>query len=168
MPIQVTVSGLTIDPHNNSPIILLKDQAGEKTLPIWIGLLEATAIASELESIKFSRPMTHDLLRNVIRSFGGSVEKVEVVDLKENTFYALIHAVANGKPMTIDARPSDAIALALRMKCPIFVEEKVFESAGVTEEVIQKGQEVVQTEEGRKWTEILEGLSPGDFGKYKM
>ena len=176
MPVQVTVAGLTIDPNNNSPIIILKDQAGEKTLPIWIGLLEATAIASELESIKFSRPMTHDLLRNVIRSFGGSVEKVEVVDLRDNTFFALIHAMANGQPITIDARPSDAIALALRMKCPIFVQEKVFESAGRTEEKDQelvkstdeKGQEVVKTEEGRKWTEILEGLSPENFGKYKM
>jgi hypothetical protein len=165
MSVQVTVAGLTIDPNNNSPIIILKDEAGEKTLPIWIGLLEATAIASELENIKFSRPMTHDLLRNVIKSFGGSVEKVEVVDLKDNTFFALIYTLANGQPIAIDARPSDAIALALRMKCPIFVQEKVFESAGRIEE---KGQEVVQTEEGRKWTEILESLSPEHFGKYKM
>jgi len=161
----MTVSGLTIDPYTNSPIMILKEEDGERSIPIWIGLLEATAIASELEKIKFSRPMTHDLLRNIIGELGAQVERVEVCDLKDNTFFALIHMVGEKQRLTIDARPSDAIALALRTGSPIFVHEQVFEKSSRMD---MSHQEAVQDDEAKKWTEILEGLSPEDFGKYKM
>ena len=115
---QMTVSGLTIDPFTNSPIMILKDVDSEKAVPIWIGLLEATAIASELENIKFSRPMTHDLLKNVMELMDVEVSRVEVCDLRDNTYFALIYLKREGREVTIDARPSDAIALALRTKAP--------------------------------------------------
>ena len=121
----MTISGLTVDPLTNSPIVILKEVDGEHTLPIWIGLLEATAIASEMEGIKFSRPMTHDLLKNVMKMVNAEVTKIEVNDLKDNTYYALIHFKQGEKLMSIDARPSDALALSLRMKAPIFVAEEV-------------------------------------------
>ncbi|MDD3581115.1 MAG: bifunctional nuclease family protein [Desulfobacca sp.] len=162
---QVTVSGLTIDPFTNSPIMILKDVDSDKAVPIWIGLLEATAIASELENIKFSRPMTHDLLKTVIDAMEVEVKRIEVCDLKDNTYYALIFLNNKDKEISIDARPSDAIALALRTKAPIFVEELVIQKS---RRVDLRGQEVVTTEEGKKWTEILESLDPDDFGKYKM
>ncbi|OPX19716.1 MAG: hypothetical protein BZ151_07805 [Desulfobacca sp. 4484_104] len=162
---QVTVSGLTIDPFTNSPIMILKDVDSDKAVPIWIGLLEATAIASELENIKFSRPMTHDLLKTVIDVMEVEVKRIEVCDLKDNTYYALIFLNNKDKEISIDARPSDAIALALRTKAPIFVEELVIQKS---RRVDLRGQEVVTTEEGKKWTEILESLDPDDFGKYKM
>jgi hypothetical protein len=159
------VFGLTIDPFTNSPIMILKDEEGERSMPIWIGLLEATAIASELEKISFSRPMTHDLLKNVLEVMGAKVEKVVVCDLKDNTFYALIHLLRDGCKLTIDARPSDAIALALRCESPIFVSDEVVERSMKVEVA---GKEEVKGDEGRKWTDILESLSPEDFGKYKM
>ncbi|MFH0843950.1 MAG: bifunctional nuclease family protein, partial [Pseudomonadota bacterium] len=117
----MVVSGLTIDPLTNSPIVILKEVEGDKTLPIWIGLLEATAIASELEGVKFSRPMTHDLLKNLLGLINVKVKRIEVCDLKNNTYYALIHITHNGKELSIDARPSDALALSLRVNAPIFV-----------------------------------------------
>ncbi len=165
MLVKMTVSGLTIDPYTNSPIMILKEESGERTIPIWIGLLEATAIASELENIKFSRPMTHDLLRNLITTLGAQVERVEVCDLKDNTFFALIHMLGEGRHLSMDARPSDAIALALRTQAPIFVHEQVFEKSAKMD---VGAQEAVKDQEGKKWTEILEGLTPDDFGKYKM
>lgn len=165
MLVKMNVSGLTIDPYTNSPIMILKEDDGERTIPIWIGLLEATAIASELESIKFSRPMTHDLLRNTIQTLGAVVEKVEVCDLRENTFFAIIHMVNAGRRLAMDARPSDAIALALRTEAPIFVHEQVFEKSAKME---TGAKEAVTDQESKKWTEILENLSPDDFGKYKM
>jgi len=159
------ISGLTVDPLTNSPIVILKEIDGERTLPIWIGLLEATAIASELEGIKFSRPMTHDLLKSVMDMIDVEVNKVEVCDLKNNTYYALIHMTHRGKEISIDARPSDALALALRVNAPIFV----------AEDVISKSKQIDLTsepddtsEQGKKWQEILEKLNPEDFGKYKM
>lgn len=158
--IRMTVQGLTIDPASNSPILILKEQDGERSLPIWIGLLEATAIASELEKVSFARPMTHDLLRNVIAELGYSVLKVEVVDLKDNTFYALIHLTAAHGGMAIDARPSDAVALALRAQAPIFIDPKVLEAAGSSEK--QLG------DQDDKWSELLDKMDPEDFGKYKM
>ena len=164
---RMKVAGLTIDPFSNSPIMVLKDEATDESLPIWIGILEATAIASELEDIKFSRPMTHDLLKNILVSAGARVGKVEVIDLKENTFYALIHLIQGDKTQAIDARPSDAIALALRFGAPIFVEEKVLELSKASTEA-QAGQPEVKGEEGKKWADILEGLKPEDFGKFKM
>ena len=162
---QVTVSGLTIDPFTNSPIMILKDVESEKAVPIWIGLLEATAIASELEKIKFSRPMTHDLLKNVMDVMAVQITRVEVCDLRDNTYFALIYFTRNGQEVTIDARPSDAIALALRAKAPIFVAEVVIQKA---RRVDLSAKEAITTEDAKKWTEILESLDPEDFGKYKM
>jgi bifunctional DNase/RNase len=159
------VSGLTVDPLTNSPIVILKETGGERTLPIWIGLLEATAIASELEGIKFSRPMTHDLLKSIMDTMDVEVNKVEVCDLKNNTYYALIHLTHGDKEISIDARPSDALALSLRMKAPIFVSEEVINKS----RQIDLSAEVEDTsEQGKKWQDILEKLNPEDFGKYKM
>lgn len=162
---EMTVSGLTIDPFTNSPIMILKDVESEKAVPIWIGLLEATAIASELENIKFSRPMTHDLLKNIFDLMDVQISRIEVCDLRDNTYYALIYLSNKGKEFSIDARPSDAIALALRAKAPIFVEEVVIQKS---RRVDLGAQEAITTEEGKKWTEILESLDPEDFSKYKM
>jgi uncharacterized protein len=162
---QMVVSGLTIDPFTNSPIMILKDVDSDKAVPIWIGLLEATAIASELENIKFSRPMTHDLLRNIMETMAIQVIKVEVCDLRDNTYFALIYLSRDGQEISIDARPSDAIALALRAKCPIFVADVVIQKA---RRVDLSAQEAITNDEAKKWTEILEGLDPEDFGKYKM
>jgi bifunctional DNase/RNase len=161
----MTVSGLTIDPFTNSPIMILKDVDSDKAVPIWIGLLEATAIASELENIKFSRPMTHDLLKIIMENMQIQVTKVEVCDLRDNTYFALIYLNREGQEVTIDARPSDAIALALRVKAPIFVAEVVIQKA---RRVDLSAKEAITTEDAKKWTEILEGLDPDDFGKYKM
>jgi len=159
------VSGLTIDPLTNNPIVILKEIDGEKTLPIWIGLLEATAIASELEGIEFARPMTHDLLKNVMEKVDVKVNKIEVCDLKNNTYYALIHITHDGKEINIDARPSDALALSLRMNAPIFVEEEVIKKS---QQIDLKAEPDDKSKEGKKWQEILENLNPEDFGKYKM
>jgi bifunctional DNase/RNase len=164
MLLQMKVFGLTIDPTTNSPIMILKAKEGEEALPIWIGILEATAIASELENVKFTRPMTHDLLKNVIEAMGANIEKIEVCDLRDNTYYALIHLKIDKKGYTIDARPSDAIALALRAKTPIFVDESVIEKS----KKAARTEVGVESKEAKKWTEILENLSPEDFGKYKM
>ena len=159
------VSGLTIDPLTNSPIVILKEVDGEKTLPIWIGLLEATAIASELEGIKFSRPMTHDLLKNIIEMIDLKVNKIEVCDLKNNTYYALIYFNHNGKEVSIDARPSDALALSLRVNAPIFVADDVIKKS---KQIDLKAEAEDKSEQGKKWQKILENLNPEDFGKYKM
>jgi hypothetical protein len=161
----MTVSGLTIDSLTNNPIVILKEIDGEKTLPIWIGLLEATAIASELEGIQFSRPMTHDLLKNVMEMADVKVNKIEVCDLKDNTYYALIHITHDGKEINIDARPSDALALSLRMNAPIFVEEEVIEKS---QQIELKAEPDGKSKKGKEWQEILENLNPEDFGKYKM
>jgi len=165
MLIKVNVNALTLDPYNNSPIVILKEENGDKALPIWIGLLEATAIASELEEIKFPRPMTHDLMRNIIDTLGGQVEQIEICDLKDNTFFALIHIIAGDKKLRIDARPSDAIALSLRLHVPIFVNDEVFSKSS---QIDMRGQEALKDSDSKKWTEILESLNPEDFGKYKV
>ncbi len=161
----MVVSGLTVDPLTNSPIVILKEVEGERTLPIWIGLLEATAIASELEGIKFSRPMTHDLLKNIMDMIDLKVIKVEVCDLKNNTYFALIYINIKGKEISIDARPSDALALSLRMGAPIFVSEEVISKSA---QIDLKAEPEDKSEQGKKWQEILEKLNPEDFGKYKM
>ena len=162
---KVSIAGLTMDPASNTPIIILKADEGEQTVPIWIGLLEATSIASALQDVKFDRPMTHDLFKNFIDSQDMVVSKVEVCDLKDNTFYAKIYFVSQEKSFDMDARPSDAIAIALRFRAPIYVHDKIFEKSQMTEsdyEVLNK------TEEGKKWADYLENLSPEDFGKYKI
>ena len=161
----MAISGLTVDPITNSPIVILREVEGDQTLPIWIGLLEATAIASELEGIKFSRPMTHDLLKSILDVVEVEVLRIEVCDLKNNTYYALIHVKHGEKVMTIDARPSDAIALSLRVKAPIFVAQEVIENSSQME---FKAEPEDKSEKGKKWQEVLESLSPEDFGKYKM
>ncbi len=159
------VSGLTVDPITNSPIVILKEIDGEETLPIWIGLLEATAIASELEGIKFSRPMTHDLFRDLMEMVDVKIQKIEVCDLKNNTYYALIHFRHGGKDMSIDARPSDALALSLRVKAPIFVADEVIKNSS---QIDLKAEAEDKSEKGKQWQDILENLNPEDFGKYKM
>jgi bifunctional DNase/RNase len=161
----MVISGLTVDPITNSPIVILREVEGDQTLPIWIGVLEATAIASELEGIKFSRPMTHDLIKSILDMAGIEVLRIEVSDLKNNTYYALIHIKKDGKEMLIDARPSDAIALSLRVKAPIFVAQQVIDNSSQME---FKAEPEDKSEKGRKWQEILEGLNAEDFGKYKM
>ncbi len=165
MSIRMKVFGLTIDPLTNSPIMILKSLEGDKTVPIWIGLLEATAIAGELENIKFPRPMTHDLMKNMMDQLGVRLVKVEICDLRDNTFFALLYMILKDKEFSMDARPSDAIALALRADAPIYVDEQVILKS---KDVDLSPKEEVQSAEGKKWTEILESLSPDEFGKYKM
>jgi uncharacterized protein len=165
MSIPMKVFGLTIDPLTNSPIMILKNLEGDKTVPIWIGLLEATAIAGELEHVKFSRPMTHDLMKNMMDQLGVRLAKVEICDLRDNTFFALMYMILKDKEFSMDARPSDAIALALRAEAPIYVDEQVILKS---KDVDLGSKEEVQSAEGKKWTEILESLSPDEFGKYKM
>lgn len=162
---KATIAGLAIDPASNTPIIILKTEAQERTIPIWIGLLEATSIASALQNIEFERPMTHDLFKNFSEYLDVQVTKVEVCDLRDNTFYALIHFLCQEQVFTMDARPSDAIAIALRFKAPIFVDDKVIEKSQQGE---GEAEVLDQSEEGKKWAEYLENLSPEDFGKYKV
>jgi uncharacterized protein len=162
---KVSIAGLTMDPASNTPIIILKSEEDEQAVPIWIGLLEATSIASALQNIKYDRPMTHDLLKNFADTLEISIVKVEVCDLKDNTFYARIYFVSKDQSFDIDARPSDAIALALRFKAPIYVEDSVMQKSKISDGEA----EVVDTsEEGKKWADYLANLSPDDFGKYKV
>lgn len=162
---KVNIAGMTMDPSSNTPIIILKSEEDESAIPIWIGLLEATSIASALQNIKFDRPMTHDLFKNFTEMLNIFVSKVEVCDLKENTFYARIHFVSEESNFSMDARPSDAIAIALRFHAPIYVDEKVIEKSKISDD---KAEIQDQSEEGKKWAEYLNSLSPEDFGKYKV
>ena len=161
MQIEMTIKGLMVDPITNMPIVILRDKDGQRVLPIWVGVFEANAIALQIENITTPRPMTHDLLRNVIADLKADVQKIVVSDLKENTFYALIYLTINGEAMAIDARPSDAIALALRARAPIFVEDRVIDHAKTVDLAPEKG----DSERLQKW---LESLDPDDLGKYKM
>jgi bifunctional DNase/RNase len=161
MQIEMTIKGLMVDPVTNMPIIILRDEAGQRVLPIWVGIFEANAIALQIENIATPRPMTHDLLRNVIRDLRANVDKVVVCDLKDNTFYALIYLEVAGESVSVDARPSDAIALALRTRAPIYVEETVIDNA----KTLDFGAERGDSERLQKW---LESLDPDELGKYKM
>jgi bifunctional DNase/RNase len=161
MEIEMTIKGLMIDPITNMPIVVLRDADGERILPIWVGVFEANAIALQIESVQTPRPMTHDLLRNVIADLNASVERVVVCDLKENTFFASIMLRLASGTIAIDARPSDAIALALRAHAPIFAEESVIETARHAD----ASKEVDDMSRLRRW---LESLSDEDLGKYKM
>jgi hypothetical protein len=163
---EMKVAGITVDPFTNTPIVLLKDSEEKDVLPIWIGLLEASSIATALENIETPRPMTHDLIKNIMDSLGVKVFKIEVNDLKDNTYYALLHIDVNKKRMVIDARPSDAIAIALRTNAPIFVEESVIQRSAKVDLTTEKEDKVVS--ESSDWEDILENLSQDDFGKYKM
>lgn len=163
--IEMKVTGLTIDPFTNMPIIILKDMEEKMALPIWIGLIEASSIATEIEKIELSRPMTHDLMRNMLNQLNVIVTKVEINDLTDNTFFARIFLSSNEKSFIMDSRPSDAIALALRTKAKIFVDKKVMEKSRRIDLASEAPE--IQVKE-QKWTEILENLSAEDFGKYKM
>lgn len=161
MQIEMTIKGLMVDPITNMPIVILRDAAGEHVLPIWVGIFEANAIALQIENVATPRPMTHDLLRNVISDLDGAVEKIVVCDLKENTFYALIYVRTRDEVVAVDARPSDAIALALRVSAPIYVEDAVVRNAKNLDFAPDKA----DSERLAKW---LENLDPEDLGKYKM
>lgn len=161
LEIEVKIRGLMMDPVTNMPIVILKDINGDSILPIWVGVYEANAIALEIEKVQTPRPMTHDLIKNVLMGLHTVVRKVVVTELKEDTFYALIWLERNGSTITIDSRPSDALALALRTDAPIFVEEDVLKSSRLANTVAEK----VGTEELRRW---LENLGEEDLGKYKM
>ena len=165
--ILMTVGGLTLDPVTKTPIVILRDPDNKLNLPIWIGLLEATAMATELEGIKMARPMTHDLLRVIIGEMGAVVEWVEVTDLKDNTYFALIHLEVDSRKLTIDCRPSDAISLALRTKSPIYVAKKVLEASSVLQQMEDDKEQNLSNVSRDKWAEILEKMAPDDF-KYKM
>jgi len=162
MQIEMNIKGLMIDPITNMPIIILRDQEGQRILPIWVGVFEANAIALQIENVQTPRPMTHDLLKNVIDDLSARVERIVVTELKENTFYALIHLRTNGHTIEVDARPSDAIALALRTQSPIFVEEAVILNARNVENSRESSMDVTRLQ---KW---LENLSEDELGKYKM
>ena len=166
MLVKMKVSGLTIDPLTNTPIVILKDLDEKKAIPIWIGLFEASAIATELEKISFSRPMTHDLIYEILKTVDVEVIKIEIHDLRNNTFFANIHLTKDDKTMVVDSRPSDAIALALRANAPIFVAEKVIEKS----RNVDFGKKITELDnlKDEKLKEFLENLSPEDFGKYKM
>jgi uncharacterized protein len=162
---EMKITGITVDPFTNTPIVILKDLEEKDVLPIWIGLLEASSIATAMENIQTPRPMTHDLVKSILESLGVKVVKIEVNDLKDNTYYALIHLEIDGRRLTIDSRPSDAIAIALRTGAAVFVEESVIKKSSKVD-LSQQGEKVVN--EAGDWEEILENLGPDDFGKYKM
>ena len=164
--IQMTVGGLTLDPVTKTPIVILKDMDNKLNLPIWIGLLEATAMATELEGIKMARPMTHDLLKNLLAELGGSVNSIEITELKENTYYASIYLNIGGRELAIDSRPSDAIALALRTKSPIYVAKAVLEASSILQQSEEGKEPYFSNVSKEKWAEILEKMAPEDF-KYK-
>ena len=159
--IEMTIKGLMVDPITNMPIVILKDKDGERVLPIWVGIFEANAIALQIENIATPRPMTHDLLRNIITDLSGRVDRVVVSDLKDNTFYATVHLTVRGERVAVDARPSDAIALALRTRAPILVDESVIENA----KTVDFATERADNDRLQKW---LESLDPDELGKYKM
>jgi uncharacterized protein len=159
--LRMEIKGLMLDPSSNVPIVILKHEASQVFLPIWIGVFEANAIALRIEGVDTPRPMTHDLIRATLEQLGARVEKVVISDLKDNTFYALIHLQRNGESVHVDARPSDAIALALRTEAPIFVTKPVLDKA----QAVDLASQISDDEKLRKW---LEEVSPEDLGKYEM
>lgn len=161
MEVEMKIRGLMMDPVTNMPIVILKDVNGNAVLPIWVGVYEANAIALEIEKVATPRPMTHDLIKNLLLGLHTAVRKVVVNDLRDETFYALIWLEQDGQIISIDSRPSDALALALRLDCPIYVEENVLKSSKVENAASEKA----TSEELRKW---LENLNDEDMGRYKM
>jgi hypothetical protein len=162
MDIEVRIRGLMMDPSTNMPIVVLKDVGSDTVMPIWVGIFEANAIAIEIEKVSAPRPMTHDLTRNLMRSMNGQLEKIVITELRDDTFFALLWIRQDDELITMDARPSDAIALALRADCPIFVSEQVMQSAKLNMAGPPEGP---TAEELRGW---LEGLNDEDLGRYKM
>ncbi|PYX33823.1 MAG: hypothetical protein DMG80_04690 [Acidobacteria bacterium] len=161
MEVEMKIRGLMVDPVTNTPIVLLKDIGSDTVLPIWVGVYEANAIALEIEKVTTPRPMTHDLIKNVLTGLDALVHKVVVTELKDDTFFAVIWLEKEGRVVSIDSRPSDALALALRMDCPIFVEEQVLKTSKQASNLSERA----TADELRK---LLEGLSDDDLGKYKM
>jgi uncharacterized protein len=161
MEVEMKIRGLMMDPVTNMPIVVLKDVGGDAVLPIWVGVYEANAIALEIEKVTTPRPMTHDLIKNLLIGFDAHVHKVVVNELREDTFFAVIWMEREGKVMSVDSRPSDALALALRLDCPIYVDEEVLKSSKSASTSADR----VSAEELRKW---LEGLNDEDLGRYKM
>tara|TARA_B100000745_G_scaffold222977_1_gene148829 strand:+ start:116 stop:601 length:486 start_codon:yes stop_codon:yes gene_type:complete len=161
MQIEMTIKGLMVDPVTSMPIVILRDKTGENVLPIWVGIFEANAIASQIENVESPRPMTHDLVKNLIDNFNGEVQKIVITDLEESTFYATIHININNKISTVDSRPSDAIAIALRAKAPIFAEKKIIDQAKNSDIKPQAG----ESERLEQW---LQDLDEDSLGKYKM
>ena len=161
MQVEMSIKGIMVAPTTNMPIVLLHDAERQRVLPIWVGIFEANAIGSQIENVSTPRPMTHDLLRNIIHDLRAHVEKIVINEIKNNTFYASIHLDRDGEQIAIDARPSDAIALALRVKAPIFAEDNVIDNAKSLETTPDKG----DSERLQRW---LEELDPDELGKYKM
>jgi bifunctional DNase/RNase len=161
MDIEMKIRGLMMDPVTNMPIVVLKDVNGDTVLPIWVGILEAHAIKLEIEKVALPRPMTHDLLKNALYGLNASVQKVVVTELRDDTFYAVIWMEQDGQLLSMDARPSDALALALRADCPVYVSEQVLR----TSRVAAGGTEDLTAEELRRW---LENINDEDLGRYKM
>jgi bifunctional DNase/RNase len=161
MEVEMRIRGLLMDPVTNTPIVILKDAKSDTVLPIWVGIYEANAIALEIEKVSTPRPMTHDLIKNVLTGLDAHVHKVVVTELKEDTFYAVIWMEREGRVISVDSRPSDALALALRVDCPIYVDDEVLKNS----KKAQSASDPATSEELRKW---LEGLSDEDLGKYRM
>jgi bifunctional DNase/RNase len=162
MEVEMKIRGLMMDPVTNMPIVILKDLDGNTILPIWVGVYEANAIALEIEKVSTPRPMTHDLIKTLLLGLNTGVRKVVVNELREDTYYALIWLEKDGELISVDSRPSDALALALRLDCPIYVEEQVIKSSKMASSIAEKGKD---NEELRRW---LEGLNDEDLGRYKM
>src|ERR1700710_1365161 len=161
MEVEMKIRGLMMDPVTNMPIVILKDSGSSSVLPIWVGIYEANAIALEIEKVSTPRPMTHDLIKTLLLGFDAGIRKVVVNELKEDTFFAVIWVEREGELISVDSRPSDALALALRLDCPIFVDETVLKNSRQAASISDK----VNNEELRRW---LEGLNDEDLGRYKM
>jgi bifunctional DNase/RNase len=159
-PVRMEIKGLVLDPSSNAPIVILRDSGGQVFLPIWIGVFEANAIALRMEGIEPPRPMTHDLLRSTVEHLGADVRQILISDLRDSTFYAVITLRQNDRDLEVDARPSDAIALALRTDAPIYVARQVLEKA--------KAFDIVDTGEDESSSKLLDQLGPDDLGKYTM
>jgi bifunctional DNase/RNase len=161
MEVEMKIRGLMMDPVTNMPIVVLKDVGGDGVLPIWVGIYEANAIALEIEKVTTPRPMTHDLIKNLLTGLDTHIHKVVVSELRDDTFFAVIWMERDGRVISVDSRPSDALALALRVDCPIFVDDGVLKSSKLASTVSDK----TSSEEMRKW---LENLNDDDLGRYKM
>lgn len=161
MEVEMKIRGLMMDPVTQTPIVILKDVSGGTILPIWVGMYEANAIALEIEKVSTPRPMTHDLIKIMLTGLQADVRKVVVSELRDDTFYAMIWLEKDGEMISVDSRPSDALALALRTDCPIYVEEQVIRTSKATSSVSDK----VTNDELKKW---LESLNDEDLGRYKM
>jgi bifunctional DNase/RNase len=161
MEVEMKIRGLMMDPVSNMPIVVLRDTNGNTILPIWVGIYEANAIALEIEKVSTPRPMTHDLIKTLLHGLGTGIRKVVVSELKDDTFYAVIWLDKDGELISVDSRPSDALALALRLDCPIFVDDSVLKNSKMSNAATDK----INTEEQRRW---LESLDDEDLGRYKM